>query len=347
MNQYTMLLQREYWEHKRALVQVPVGLALFICAMALLAVVLMQANSKANIIDFSGDRSVPFDATPLDFYSGAQPIEGDEQGDSGMAASDDAPSPEFTWEFEGDERQVQPWKRGFDRPQLPFEAGSASFEIGIASFFIGLAWLFAFSYSTASLSADRKDNSVLFWKSLPVGDGTTVISKLAFAGLGFPAVAAVVSWLCYWVLALVALLAVMLVDNFTWADTSFSLMHGVEMIAYSLMIVVYGFLWGAPFFALVLLCSAWSKNSAGLLFILGLVVLGIAEAIVFRGARLVFTVLEQSPYQVLAWGAELQSFGAVSQRLFIDNGARLLFAWVAMAGVLYTTMWLRRYRFER
>ena len=41
-------------------------------------------------------------------------------------------------------------------------------------------------YLLDSLYADRKDRSVLFWKSLPISDRETVISKLVVAALVIP-----------------------------------------------------------------------------------------------------------------------------------------------------------------
>src|SRR5262245_37528760 len=41
-------------------------------------------------------------------------------------------------------------------------------------------------YLLDSLYADRRDRSVLFWKSLPVSDHSTVLSKLATVGVALP-----------------------------------------------------------------------------------------------------------------------------------------------------------------
>ena len=46
--------------------------------------------------------------------------------------------------------------------------------------FIVLAFV-VFFYCLGALYDDRKDRSILFWKSLPVSDGRTVLSKLASA----------------------------------------------------------------------------------------------------------------------------------------------------------------------
>ena len=61
--------------------------------------------------------------------------------------------------------------------------------------------IIAFFYSLDSLYADRRDRSVLFWKSLPLSDAETVLSKFAVAALVIPLVALVAALLAQLVVA--------------------------------------------------------------------------------------------------------------------------------------------------
>lgn len=54
-----------------------------------------------------------------------------------------------------------------------------------APLFLVMAFV-VFFFSLGSLFDERKDRSVLFWKSLPVSDGETVLSKAAMALVGAP-----------------------------------------------------------------------------------------------------------------------------------------------------------------
>jgi len=56
--------------------------------------------------------------------------------------------------------------------------------------FFGLLTLVQLFYGVDALYGERRDRSVLFWKSLPVSDATTVLSKLTVVGLIMPAAAA-------------------------------------------------------------------------------------------------------------------------------------------------------------
>lgn len=69
--------------------------------------------------------------------------------------------------------------------------------LGIVLFFI------VFFYLLGALYDDRRDRSVLFWKSLPVTDTSTVLSKVAAALLLAPLIALVVATLAYLVLLLI------------------------------------------------------------------------------------------------------------------------------------------------
>ncbi len=81
---------------------------------------------------------------------------------------------------------------GLDVAQMAF--------IGIAS--IGLFFV-SFFYLLGALYDDRRDRSVLFWKSLPVSDSATVASKALTAMLVIPAFAVVISTLAYLVLLVI------------------------------------------------------------------------------------------------------------------------------------------------
>ena len=51
----------------------------------------------------------------------------------------------------------------------------------VGATFFAVMSIYAAWYLLDCLYADRKDRSVLFWKSLPISDATTVLSKLATA----------------------------------------------------------------------------------------------------------------------------------------------------------------------
>ena len=124
--------------------------------------------------------------------------------------------------------------------------------------FIVLAFVLFF-YCLGSLYDERKDRSVLFWKSLPLSDTQTVLSKLASATLVAPLLA---------VLAAIAtlfgfLVLISLVVLFYGGDPLALLWGPASPLKIALMyllgIPVYA-LWAMPTIGWLMLCSAWSRN---------------------------------------------------------------------------------------
>ena len=72
-------------------------------------------------------------------------------------------------------------------------AGDAERRAVLTGFFVGTSWVFVVAlailtvfYCLDSLYAERKDKSILFWRSMPVTDAETVISKLLTAVFVLP-----------------------------------------------------------------------------------------------------------------------------------------------------------------
>jgi ABC-2 type transport system permease protein len=71
---------------------------------------------------------------------------------------------------------------------LPAQYGLYLVTAGIGGIFLVVASLTSSWYLLDCLYADRKDRSILFWKSLPVSDTETVLSKLAIGLVVLPLV---------------------------------------------------------------------------------------------------------------------------------------------------------------
>ncbi len=134
------------------------------------------------------------------------------------------------------------------------------------------------------LYAERKDRSILFWKSLPVSDGLTVLSKflviVAVAPLGIFLVAAVGHLLALGIWQLRAASGAV-PDVATWNTLAW--LRGECVI---LLCLILASLWYAPLVAASMLLSAWVKRSPLLWAILPLVLGCIFELIVFRTKHL-------------------------------------------------------------
>ncbi|NYZ64135.1 ABC-2 transporter permease [Luteimonas sp. SJ-16] len=135
----------------------------------------------------------------------------------------------------------------------------------------------AFFYCLGALYDDRKDRSVLFWKSLPVSDGATVLSKVVTAVIVIPLVATLVA-IATMVLFLVALSIGAAAHGanplpLLWGNGSVFLLAGQFLAA----IPVYA-CWALPTVGWLMLCSAWARGKPFLWAVLIPLALGVASS---------------------------------------------------------------------
>ena len=124
---------------------------------------------------------------------------------------------------------------------------------------VATAWLVTGFYCLDALNAERRDRSILFWKSMPVSDLTTVLSKMSIPLAVTPLIAFVVALAAQAVLLAVA--AVFLSIRGVEAGAMFSrLPFGVMGVSLLYGVAVQA-LWFAPLFAYLLMVSAWAKRA--------------------------------------------------------------------------------------
>jgi len=142
---------------------------------------------------------------------------------------------------------------------------------------VGLTVLFF--YLLDALYAERKDRSILFWKSMPVSDTATVLSK------AFTALVVVPLWI--WLLSLVMGLLVFVVVALKVGGTplaplgNFHVGTWFALQATLLLNLLVAALWYAPIAAWLLLVSAWAKRAPFLWAVLPPALLALFEDIVF------------------------------------------------------------------
>lgn len=133
----------------------------------------------------------------------------------------------------------------------PFSMAPA--PIMLATLLIGIF------YALDALYGERRDRSILFWKSLPVSDRTTVLSKAAIPLAVLPLIAFGLSVAAFYLL-LLACSAILLGNRMNpvliWQEVRF-LQEPVVMF--------YGLaahaLWFAPIYGWLLLVSAWARRT--------------------------------------------------------------------------------------
>ncbi len=154
----------------------------------------------------------------------------------------------------------------------------------IAGLLMLTAMVVGLFYCLDALQGERRDRSILFWKSLPVSDTTTVLAKASIPFVVLPLltfVLTVVTQCIMLLLSSVVLLANGLSFGTLWAQVSIVPMS--LMLFYHLLTVHV--LWHAPFYGWFLLVSAWARRAAFLWAALPLLAIGVIEKIAFNTSR--------------------------------------------------------------
>jgi ABC-2 type transport system permease protein len=135
-------------------------------------------------------------------------------------------------------------------------------------------------YCVEAFQGERRDRSILFWKSLPVSDLTVVLSKASIPFIVLPMITFVVTVGTQGMMLLLGNLRMLVSGNSTTASIHVPLFQMSVMLLYHL--VAIHSLWWAPFWGWLLLVSAWARRAAFLWATLPLLAIGILEKIAFR-----------------------------------------------------------------
>ena len=169
----------------------------------------------------------------------------------------------------------------------------------VAGLLMAVTMIVAVVYSLDALYGERRDRSILFWKSLPVSDWITVLAKASIPIVVLPLLGFVITVVLQLIMAVIS--SVVLAANGSsvgayWEQLSFGRMS--LLLLYHL-VAVHGLSW-APLFGWLLLVSAWVKRAPFAWAFLPPVVIGILERIAFGTSYL-------GPF----FGARLSGAGSV------------------------------------
>lgn len=113
-------------------------------------------------------------------------------------------------------------------------------------------------YCLGTLYDDRRDRSILFWKSLPVSNTSTVLSKVVSAALIAPVIAVVVSIVCG--LLQLMMIAVVLSLHGVNVWHLLTLAHPFRVMGSLLSNVPLYSLWALPAIGWLMLCSSGART---------------------------------------------------------------------------------------
>jgi ABC-2 type transport system permease protein len=137
-------------------------------------------------------------------------------------------------------------------------SGVVLFGFGV-TFFVVMN-IYATWYLLDCLYADRRDRSVLFWKSLPISDTATVLAKLFTGLIAIPLVYFIAADIATLLMAfIVSVRAHSILGGSLWQPDLW-----LQLQVLWLYLIVTTAIWYLPFAGYLLVVSAWAKRAATL-----------------------------------------------------------------------------------
>jgi len=227
------------------------------------------------------------------------------------------------------------------RAQIERPYDVAAMMIMLTAFIVGVF------YCLDALHGERRDRSILFWKSLPVSDLTTVLSKASIPLVVLPLLTFAITVATQLIMLLLST-AVLLMNGLsaaTWRqlplfESSLVLLYGLIVLA----------LWHAPIYGWLLLVSGWARRATFLWAVLPLLALGAVEKIAFHTShfasflkyRLIGGMAEAFAFKPRG-SVPIESLTQLTPGQFLSS-AGLWIGLVATAAFLAAAARLRRYR---
>jgi ABC-2 type transport system permease protein len=149
-----------------------------------------------------------------------------------------------------------------------------------AMMMIFIVFIVGVFYCLDALHGERRDRSILFWKSLPVSDLTTVLSKATIPLVVLPLIAFAIV-VCVQLIMLLQTSVVLIFHGVspatTWAH--FPVFQNWLVLLYGLAAIA---LWHAPIYGWLLLVSGWARRATFLWAVLPIIAIQIFEKITFN-----------------------------------------------------------------
>lgn len=210
---------------------------------------------------------------------------------------------------------------------------------------MGTAFIVGIFYSLDALYGERRDRSILFWKSLPVSDLTAVLSKLTIPLVILPLLSFAISLATQFIMLLLS--SVILAGSGVniaalWTEVSF--FHASLVLLYHFL-TVHG-LWYAPLYGWLLMVSAWARRAPIIWAFLPPVVIGVVEKVAFNTTHFLALLRDRllGPGGAMAPEHQPRDFMAtlIPHHFFSAPG---LWIGLALAAVfLFAAVRLRRYQ---
>jgi ABC-2 type transport system permease protein len=264
MNVLAILFRREYWEHRKTFLVLPLVVA------ALCAFFMLAGIGSAQVM---GEK-LSIDAT-IETH-----VQDGSQTDHRVEEYKMAPAEALF----GDQLQ-----RFAELPLLQREEALNTLYLTFVAPLMLVLWAVIFMYFLTCLYDERKDRSILFWKSMPVSDAMTVGAKLLTGLVVVPAIYFVLMMALQLFLLLVSVLVAAGFGLDVW-DTLVAPAHLLQRWGQMLVFMLFVALWCLPLFSWLVLVSSWAR-SVPLAWAIGVPVVVVIAEQLFTDSNLIWAFI--------------------------------------------------------
>lgn len=168
---------------------------------------------------------------------------------------------------------LEPWRQ---RAAIEAPYDMAAMMIMFTAFIVGVF------YCLDALHGERRDRSILFWKSLPVSDLTAVLAKAIVPLAILPLLTFAIAIVTQFTMLTISTMALL---PSGLAGTTWRILPYVQMSVILLYGLITMTLWHAPIFGWLLLVSSWARRATFLWAVLPWLAVCAVEKIVFNTSR--------------------------------------------------------------
>lgn len=338
---YLPLLRRELQEYRNSLVLAPVLIAGSFVLLLLVSVLLTNSLTivGSSVVEILGDNSSSRGINITVSIDKEQPTDYLVKDEGG---GEDASSPE--WNF-GRDWTFNPKPRA----RASFDTAGATRPIntvlnGLHWFFLLILLATSINYLLGTLYQDRRDGSILFWKSMPVDEKSEIVAKLITVCVLAPGVYVLASLFTQLCSVLLSMLAVWRMD-LSPAELVLDNIDVADLLGAQLGGILIWVLWTLPLYAWLLLCSAAAKRSPIMLAVAIPLALVVMEQLFLGSDHLSSAIAAHLPQRSNDEAASLGFYFTPPDWRALDYAGML--AGLLLATLfLYAAVRLRKYRLE-
>lgn len=324
LNRFIVPIKREMWEHNGSFVKAPMVIFILLCICLISAIALGRAADFNHSFQYEESIELSNDTGEFRQFEFSDVVIGEKSNEATHAGVSGLPVSE-----------------------KDIDEGVGVVNIISYVAFGSIMLLVAASYLLGCLYGDRKDGSILFWKSMPVSEAQNVLTKVVVATCVLPAIA----WICALAFSVVLWIAAAVVAAMLGYEGALALVLREQAIVGTawqfLGTFIAASLFLLPVITFLLLASAIAKKTPFLFAIVPVIAVLIIEKVVI-GSSVVPSLIKDYLGLELPGTASSMVFAPSWWNIWhVLSSVQFWIGTVLAVVMLFATIWLRENRYEQ